>query len=349
MGRKYYDWAKTFSRQTGTNGEICMVIGAKNIGKTFGLRKQCINDFLKHGYKFCELVRTKEEMKSVKSGYFDKLQSEVFKDKQFRVDGQIGYIAPLGDKPKWKPICYFVALSNFQTEKKRTYTGVKRFIFDECIIDSKDRYHRYLKDEFLILANILDSVSREQPDGDNKYRVYLLGNACDLSCPYFKSFGINKIPEYGYTFYNDKHFLLHYVEPWDSEEMQANTLVGRMLNGTKEQKMIYENEFIVKDSGDIERKPSNAKFAYAIKYNNFTYAIWFDYANARTYITNKAPKDAYAYVLTKDDMTVDHMALERTNPKLKSLNRMFYDGMIRYSDVITRETFLSMLGNLGVR
>lgn len=36
---KYYDWQSTMSRQTGTNGEITLVLGAKDIGKTFGQMK----------------------------------------------------------------------------------------------------------------------------------------------------------------------------------------------------------------------------------------------------------------------------------------------------------------------
>ena len=202
---KYYDWQATFSRQTGTQGEICIVTGAKNIGKTFGLRLQCVNDYLKTGRHFCEICRTKDEVKNVTQGYFDKLQNDgFFSDYVFKVERNTGYIAekPAADeKPEWHVICYFVALTAFQTEKKRTYTNVYRFIFDEAIIDRKDRYHRYLPNEFLVLANILDSVSRQQYEDAKPYKVYILGNACDLSCPYLQYLGVNSIPEYGDHFY----------------------------------------------------------------------------------------------------------------------------------------------------
>ena len=41
----FYDWNKTLSY----DADVTMVIGAKGIGKTFGLRKQCIKDFLRDG------------------------------------------------------------------------------------------------------------------------------------------------------------------------------------------------------------------------------------------------------------------------------------------------------------
>lgn len=358
--RHYYDWQATLSRQTGRQGEFCIVVGAKNIGKTFGLRKQCVNDFIKRGDRFCEICRTKDEMKGVKSGYFDKLQNTgLFKEYLFKTIGQVGYIAREPEKdpetndyverPKWQIICYFVALTAFQSEKKRTYTNVKRFIFDEAVIDRKDKYHRYLKNEFLILANLLDTISRQQPDGD-QYRVYLLGNACDLTCPYMRYLGINKIPPFGYSFWRDKSVLLHYVKPWDAEQMETQTLVGRMLSGMQEAEMVFGNVFNVDDTGDIEPKTSAAKFAYAIKYGDNVFAVWVDYGVALAFISAKVPKDgATVFTLTKEDSTLDYVAIERTNSYLQAINRFFYAGTLRYESPALRELFLSVLDFLGVK
>lgn len=358
--RRYYNWQATLSRQTGRQGEFCIVIGAKNIGKTFGLRRQCVSDLIKRGDRFCEICRTKDEMKVVKDGYFDKLQSTgLFTEYIFKAVGQVGYIAKepqrnpetgeYVEKPNYKPLCYFVALTAFQTEKKRTYTNVKRFIFDEAIIDRKDKYHRYLKNEFLILANLLDSVSRQQPRGD-QYRVYILGNACDLTCPYMRYLGINKIPSFGYSFWHDKSVLLHYVEPWDAADMEAETLVGRMLQGTTESEMVFGNIFHMADTGDIAKKPGSARFCYAIRYGENTYALWIDYGQALAYITNKAPKGATAlFALTKKDSSIDYQSVERTSPYLQALSRFWYAGQLRYESPAIRETFLAVLEFLGVK
>lgn len=367
MTRRYYDWQRTFSYQTGEQGEICIVVGAKNIGKTFGLRKQCVQDWIKRKSRFCEICRTKEELKMVRQGYFDKLQNAgLFKEYVFRVEGSIGYIAEdperlenldydedgnpkSPDKPDWQPICYFVALSNFQMEKKRTYANVKRFIFDEAIIDRKDRYHRYLKNEFLVFANLLDSISRQQPGGE-QYRVYILGNACDLTAPYMRYLGVNKIPEFGYSFWKGKHVLLDYVEPWDKEEMQERTLVGRMLEGTTESDMVYGNEFTDTGSGEVERKTSRAKFVYGLKYSDNVYAIWIDYSTGLVYVTSRTPKDAKNVIaMTKADSTIDYQAVERSSPYLQMLSKSFYNGALRYESPALRDMFLTVLDFLGVR
>lgn len=348
---RYYDWHKTFSYQTGTQGEICLVVGAKDIGKTFGLRLQCINDFRKNpSVHFAEICRTAEEMKAISVGYFDRIQDVGYHtDLRFKVEKMVGYAAKPSKKPEWVPVMYFAALTNFQREKKRTYTGIYRYIFDELAIDRKDRYHRYLPNEFLILANLLDSMSRQQPNG-NIYRLYGLSNACDLTCPYFRNFGIDSIPDYGYRFYNHKHTLLHYVEPWDAEERQIGTLVGRMLSGNKESEMIYENRFADTSNGQVQAKTSNARYSFALVYDASTFAIWIDYKDGIFYVTDKLPaKSKHVYTLTKADSTLDYQMVKKADAVTKILIQAFYAGGLRYESVSMRERFLSVLGFLGVQ
>lgn len=352
---RYYDWDATFSRQTGTQGEFCIVAGGKGIGKTFGLRLKCINEYIKKGFRFVEISRTKEERSQVEDGYFDKLQHDgFFKDHVFKVEKNQGFIArkPFDENetPDWELCVYFVALTAFQVEKRRTFTGMKRFIFDEAAIDSKDRYHRYLPNEFFILANVLDSVSREQANGEQGFfKVYLLMNSCDLLCPYLRYLGVNKPPKFGYSFYNNKNTLLHYVEPWDADERKAQTLVGRMLAGSEESKMIFDNEFSTGDDRDIRKKPSNARFSYGLVFAGMRYGVWVDYKRAYFYITDQIPKDArVVFSLTKKDDTIDYQAVKRTDEYLKILTDIYYKGGLRYSSPAIKQSFLELLEFLGV-
>lgn len=352
---RYYDWQKTMSYQTGTNGEICLVIGAKDIGKTFGLRLKCIERFISNGEKFCEICRTNEELKAVQAGYFDKLQNDgFFSDYVFKSEKGCGYIAKrpksIGAKPKYELICYFVALTNFQREKKRTYVKPRRFIFDECIIDSKDRYHRYLPDEFLILANVLDSISRQQPGDDYHYNVYLLGNAVDLTCPYLRSLGISKLPEFGYSYYRQKTVLLHYVEPWDSRDRQAYTLVGRMLAGHDESSVIFDNVFHDETNGEIMKKTSNSKYKFAFKWGRVVFAIWVDAKRGLWFITDKLPNGATnVYTLTKRDSSINYQVVQKSSGLMQMLMKFYYVGGLRYESPSIREGFFEILSFLGIK
>lgn len=352
---KYYDWQKTMSYQTGTNGEHCIVIGGKDIGKTFGLRLKCIDRYVKAKERFCEICRTNAERDEVAGGYFDKIQSEGFySDYIFDVRKNCGYIAKRPEsereKPQWELICYFVALTNFQREKKRTYVKPKRFIFDEAVIDSKDRYHRYLPDEFLVLANLLDSISRQQPGDDYRYYVYYLANAVDFSCPYLYNLGICKVPEFGYTFYRDKTVLLHYVEPWDADDRKAYTLVGRMLAGSDESRIIFDNEFADETGGEIMPKTSNARYRFAFRWAKMTFAIWVDRKRVLWFVTSKLPKGAKnVYTLAKRDSNVNLQVLGKSEPLAKMLVEIYKIGGLRYESAHIRESFFEVLSFMGIK
>ena len=351
---EFYNWQKTMSYQTGTNGELCFVLGAKGIGKTFGLRKLCVDRFIKYGELFCEICRTNAERDEVSRGYFDKLQNVgFFSDYVFRTEKAAGYIAPIppeGDKPEWRLCCYFVSLTNFQREKKRTFIAPKRFIYDEAVIDTKDRYHRYLKDEFLILANLLDSISRQQPDDEWQYYIYLLGNSVDLTCPLLRHAGISKIPKFGYSFYKNKTVLLHYVEPWDAQERKTRTLVGRMLEGHDESKIIFDNEFKDSTGKEVMRKTPQAKYKYAIVWGSMKYGIWIDSKAGLWFVTSKVPKDApNVYTLTKRDSSVNYQMIKKANPILQLMNEIYYIGGLRYESAHVRESFFEILEFLGIK
>lgn len=226
---------------------------------------------------------------------------------------------------------------------------MKRIIFDEAILDRKDKYHRYLPNEFSIFANVISTILREEPGEPTKGKVYLLGNAADLTAPYLFNLGIKKAPEYGYSYHNEKHTLLHYVEPTSARERELNTLVGRMLAGSEEAKMIFNNEFINAHDEFIEDKTSNAKFIYGIKYRAITFGIWLDYKDGIFYVTDKVPKNEKSiYTLTKNDATIDYIAARKTNAQLQVLIDCFYMGAVRYSSPAIREAFLEVLSFFGI-
>ena len=101
----YYDWHTTLSY----DADITMVIGPRGVGKTFGLRKQCIEDFQKRGSRFVEVVRYKNELASVSDGYFNRLQ-DYFDGYIFKTNAQYGFIAKEptrneDDEYEYKPDC----------------------------------------------------------------------------------------------------------------------------------------------------------------------------------------------------------------------------------------------------
>lgn len=91
MAKYYYDRLKTLILPR--NADVNMIIGARGLGKTYGVRKYMIEDYLKNGYCFVEVTRFREENNDVAANYFSRIvQDNIFPDYEFRTTNKIAEI-----------------------------------------------------------------------------------------------------------------------------------------------------------------------------------------------------------------------------------------------------------------
>lgn len=349
----FYDWTQTLSY----DADVTMVIGARGLGKTYGLRKRFIQDWLKDGSRFVEGCRFKNELSGVSDGYFNRVGDE-FPELDFRTDAKLAYVSHKSEKTEsgkrtWHVIGYFCALSDAQAYKKRTFYKVRRIALDEAIIERSDRYHRYLPNEFSKLANLVDTVSRERADTKSiRPRVYLLGNACDISNPYFAAYRVNTNLNFGYTWYRNKTFLLHYVESAEyGREKLAETVAGRMMAGTQEAEVAAGNVFVTESPDFIEKKPKSAKFMFGVVVNGKRFGIWCDMCEGLYHVTEKCPRESIrpTYALTASDNGVNYLMAKKAEPVLKAFSEIWYMGLVRYESLHVKTEFIEVLALFGIR
>lgn len=141
----------------------------RDVGKTYGLRKQLIADYLKDGARFVQLVRYKTELPIMSGEYLAKVGRE-FPGHMFKTDNRFAWCAervPDGGKPDWRCMGYFCALTQMQQIKSTTFVDPYRIVLDEAIIDpALQRYTSYLPREYYVLTQAIDSITREQVDED---------------------------------------------------------------------------------------------------------------------------------------------------------------------------------------
>lgn len=341
---QFYDWRKTFSY---SKSKWVFVISSRGYGKTYGLRKQCIQDFIKRKRRFVEVVRHKSELKTVGEGYFAKLESNnEFPGCEFKYEGQ-QFLVKRPGKDAFELMGYLVALTDEQLIKKQTFADVKRFIFDEALIEHKDRYKRYLPREFARLVGIRSSITRETPDNPSDSVVYLLGNAVDFTSPYFEDLGIKKIPDYGRHTYMGGDVLLDYVEPVYFDEYTSKTAIGRVLAGTIEGKTLFANAFAADNLEHVEAKPKGSKFWRGYVFSGHVFALWLT-GDSYCYVTSKAPKSATLKAFTLDDDSINYDLIRKSGQDAKTLRTLFYRKFFRYESAQVRERFADMLLSLGI-
>ena len=76
---EYYDFTPLLEK----NGTYNFVVGGRGIGKTYGAKKLCIEDFIHNGRKFIYLRRYKNELRTIQNMFVD--VGKEFPDYAFRV------------------------------------------------------------------------------------------------------------------------------------------------------------------------------------------------------------------------------------------------------------------------
>lgn len=353
---RYYDWDRTLSH----DARIYMIVGAKGIGKTYGLRKKLLAWQDKRGELFLEAFRTQNERRDGMDEWTAKLlsggdvpegyeyQTRSRRLVRHRVDEDGNRVKSAKDET-----CgYFVSLSELQNAKRGTYdAGTRNVLMDEAIIDKRlDNTRRYKPYEWETLAKVIDSVLREQVGDGRRTRLFLLANAVDLVNPYFQAAGIHKVPEFGYHWYLGKRMLLHYV-PNDGTYASAkeDSLSAIMMSAVDSERMGIDSEF--RDGRNVyvlDRRPRKSCYLFGLSFQGDRFGVW-ETSEGYAYVDTRMVDGVRAYALTSEDGAPNMLQARRSTGALRMMGELYYMGQIRYESEYVRRTFLRAMASFGVR
>lgn len=347
MASAFYNWDKVFS----FNAYINMIVTARGRGKTYGLRKQFVKDYLKDGSRFVEFVRYNKQVQDVCDGYFSKLEANgEFPELVFKAEGSKFFLARKpkeDDKPRWELCGYCVSLNDQQNAKKKTFANVKRVMFDEFILE-RHSLPGYLHDEWGKFANLIDTIARQIAGEETKVRVYLCANACDLVNPYFVEFGIMDEPREGFTWLEKGFALLHYEKNSAYSQAKRETLAGRLSRGHNES--MITNTFDNAGKEFIARKAKDAKFVFGFVFKGDRFGVWLSLVEGLYFVNRQIPNGSEkVFALTREDASVSILNAKRANYYLNTIIEMFYANCVRYDSYETYDKFLKMSSLFGVR
>lgn len=166
------------------NAAFAMVVGARGVGKTYGLMKYC----LEHKRKFIYLRRLKSQLEQCANNAgnpFKKLNSDL--ERSIKPKGSNGGVLFLEDD---KIIALGVALSTVANVRGFDYSDYDLIIFDEAIASEGERP---IQHEFNAFLNFYETVNRNRELENKKpVQAVLLGNANRLTNPYFSGWHFMK-------------------------------------------------------------------------------------------------------------------------------------------------------------
>lgn len=189
MAKKYYD----ITRIKAVDAEYKILLGGRNIGKSYATKLDVVIDCLKQDKQFTYLRRWDRDIKGTYVvNYFNDLDyKRIAKEtgKEFSAvyywQGKI-FLCNMDEdnKPKDKyHIGYAHSLSQNERYKSQMFPRVLYTIFEEFITDQL-----YLPDEPNTIQEYVSTIYRER-----KSTIYMIGNTISKLCPYFNEWKLGNV------------------------------------------------------------------------------------------------------------------------------------------------------------
>lgn len=330
----------------GSPSPVNMVIGARSLGKTFGIVKRAIRNFIEKGEQFIYLRRTEKELtRMLGVSNFLSPFAEYFPDWDMRIRGRNMEMRKRDTEDKWGTLGAFVPLSAAASYKSSAFPKVSIIFFDEFISERG----MYWPDEVDSLMGLWETVDRR----NERTRIYMAANAADAVNPYFAEWDLT-LPSKGKTRtykHNNSSITIQYADDAEFKRYAAQTAIGRFTAGTSYARYAQDNDFLADQDALIGSKTSASIFRAELRFDRKPYGIWFDIQEGCWYINGQIPKDdgRETYALLRRDLKANTILLERASPLLKTIKRGVQQGYAYFDTVARREGFLKSMSLLGMR
>lgn len=229
------------------NLNYLLLIGQRNNGKSFAVKKLCLYDFIKNNKKFIYLRRYDIDIKDKNAdGYFKDKNLSISKMTRGKYKDVTCYRGKfyLIDKNDKKIECGTVmSLNNYEHYKSIAYPDYYNIIFEEFITD-----RLYLYNETDKLDSIISTVFRNT---DKPACVYMVGNTLSRINPYINNWDLDKLKNQKqgslavYHYNNNKINIGVYYTPDNSQE--NNFVVGKNIDNIVKGEWLQNKYLNIKD------------------------------------------------------------------------------------------------------
>lgn len=290
----YYDYNRVLSY----NAFINFLHGERGVGKTYGISKFVVKQFIKTGEQFAYIRRFHSEVKEAVPNFFKGLiNNNEFPDKNLSSKGTKFYCD--GE------ICGFaMTLTTAQNLKGTNFSKVKYIIFDEYLIEEGQHY--YLKNEVQNFLGLIETISRMRD-----VKIFMLANSTTTTNPYFLYFDLHLPYNNDIVTFKDGLILVQYMKNEKYRKAKKETKFGKLIEGTSYEKYAVDNEFIQDTKTFIAKKTGSARFSFAVIYKDNTFGIWIDFNGGLIYVSADYLKNSpMQFAITTKDQKENTMLIK---------------------------------------
>lgn len=231
---------------------MCLMVGARGIGKTYGMLKWALDNNVTFAY----MRRTQTQLDLLKStdpklNPFIALNNDTDYDLHMKKLNKQVY--GIYSKDEENARGFGLALSTFGNMRSFG-AGVDLLIFDEFIAESNERP---LKREAEAFFNVIESINRNRElKGDKPVKIICMANSNDVGTPILMALNLVTraihMQRKGIEEYHTKDLSL--ILPFKSPiaEKKEDTFLYRLTKGTAFHDMAISNNFSYNDLSNIE-------------------------------------------------------------------------------------------------
>ncbi len=333
----YYSYRKIDSY----NLPIRIIIGARGLGKTYGIQRKILNDYEYKGNQFAWLRATQTAVDTLtKDGgisFFSKITTACPHIKDFDIkSSKDGYSTVYVNKAI---VGYIMAVSTYYKLKGSAFTtDIKTVVYDEFIPEKIEVRRGDRVREFI---NTVENILRLR----NDVNIYMLANAIDVSNDILSLFGF-KITDHGFYINRKKRVVLHFAESGEGfNKAKRESLVGSLLQDTIYEESISNNNFESCEIPLFNKRPKGCTLIEFI--HTDTECIRLDIKDNTLFVTRSPFND-----LTYPNRRYSHMIEMCGNrlrwlPKehMQSLKNFHASNRVKFDSSKSRNIFLQILKN----
>lgn len=289
----YYDLNKILSY----NSFLNVIIGERGSGKTYSTSKFVTKKFITNSDEFVYIRRYKSDLKKSIPKFFTALiNNNEFPDHTLSYKGDNFIIDD-------KVAGYAITLTMAQSLKSTNFPNVKYIIFDEFILEN-DGHRHYLQNEVEVFLGLVETIARMRD-----VKIFLLGNTVTITNPYFIFFDISLPYNSEIRTYKDGLILVNYMKNEEYRKAKHESKLGRLTEGTNYSAYAIDNSFRLDNKDFIEKKTGSSRCAFAFKYKDYIFGVWFDYDVGKIFVSYDYTEGVQYLACTLDDHKPNTMLL----------------------------------------